>query len=181
MKKISIQFLIAIFAIGSAATLVSMKRRDNFNVLVILSKAKDHVKMMTCARPFLEAMAAKNNFEVFITDDTSLINDDNLKRYQVFVQLQLAPFDMSNGQQDALQKFAESGHGWVGIHCAGLTGKSFLNPTRRYWQWFEDFMGGITYSPHPALQKGTIIIEDRNHPATKNLPEKFELVDEWYE
>ena len=48
-----------------------------------------------------------------------------------------------------------------------------------YWQWFEDFLGGIIYSPHPAYQKGTLVIEDRDHPITKGLPEEAcELSDE---
>lgn len=152
-----------------------------FRVLVVTSKAKDHMKMMECAKPFLEKIASQNKFMVVFTDDSSQINDANLKQYSVFVQLQLAPFDMSPSQQAALQKFAEQGKGWVGIHAAGLTGKSFVRPERSYWQWYEDFMGGIVYSPHPKFQKGTVVIEDSLHPVTKNLPAKFEISDEWYE
>ncbi|HRI22537.1 MAG TPA: ThuA domain-containing protein, partial [Panacibacter sp.] len=57
----------------------------------------------------------------------------------------------------------------------------FLKPETKYWQWFQEFMGGIVYTPHPAFQKGTLVIEDRNHPATKDLPGRFEISDEWYE
>ncbi|MDP4248719.1 MAG: ThuA domain-containing protein [Bacteroidota bacterium] len=152
-----------------------------FNVLVLASRAKDHLKMISAAKPFLEKMGAENNFSVDFTDDSSKINTDNLARYQVFVMLDLAPFDMSYSQQAALQRFVEEGNGWVGIHAAGLTGKQFLAPGTRYWQWFEDFMGGVVYSPHPAYQKGTVIIEDHKHPAMEHLPEKLEISDEWYE
>ena len=161
--------------------LLSVKSRDGFRVFVIVSSAKDHVKMVAAARPFLEKMAADNHFLIDITADTSKVNDANLANYQVFVQLHEAPFDMSYSQQAAIQKFAEQGKGWVGIHAAGLTGKDFLAPEKKYWQWFEDFMGGITYSPHPAFQKGTVIMEDHQHPVTRNLPDRFEVPDEWYE
>ncbi len=137
--------------------------------------------MMECASPFLNKIAAANHFSVDLTNDTSKISEENLKSYQVFIMLQLAPFDMSPSQQAALQQFAERGNGWVGIHAAGLAGKSFVKPDRIYWQWFEDFMGGVTYSPHPAFQKGTVVIEDPTHPVTKNLPARFEVSDEWYE
>ena len=73
--------------------------------------------------PMLQKMADENNFKIDITDDTSTINDANLKNYQVFLMLQEAPFDMSYAQQDALQKFVESGKGWVGVHAAGFSGK----------------------------------------------------------
>jgi type 1 glutamine amidotransferase len=162
-------------------SLVSVKKQPRFSVLVVISKAKDHQKMMAAAPPMLQKMADDNNFKIDITDDTSKINDDNLKNYKVFVMLQLAPFDMSYAQQDALQKFVDQGNGWVGIHAAGLTGKRFLKPGARYWQWFEDLMGDVIYSPHPAFQKGTVIIEDHNSPITKGLPDKMEISDEWYE
>ena len=126
-------------------------------------------------------MAADNHFAVDFTEDADTINDANLAQYQVFVMLHLAPFDMTAGQQAALQKFIEEGGGWVAIHGAGLTGREFLSPGTAYWQWFEELMGGVTYSPHPAYQKGTVLVEDRGHPATQNLPARFEISDEWYE
>ena len=173
---------IVTFSIAILVTIqMSMTKPPAFRAMVILSRAADHMKMMTRARPFLERMAQENNFVVDITDDTSQLNDANLARYQVVIQLQQAPFDMSQGQQDALQRFILQGKGWVGIHAAGLTGRDFVSPSKRYWEWFEDLMGGVIYSPHPAFQKGTVVVEDRKHPATKNLPAKFEVSDEWYE
>ncbi len=173
---------IVVFCIATILTgVLALVKRPAFRVLAITSKAKHHLDMIASARPFLEKMAAENNFMVDMTDDTSQMNDANLARYQVFIQLQEAPFDMSGSQQAALQKFIEQGKGWVGIHAAGLTGKSFVGAGKTYWQWFEDFMGGISYSPHPAFQKGTVIVEDRSHPITRGLPEKFEVSDEWYE
>lgn len=153
----------------------------SFRVLVVASRAKDHLKMIAAARPFFEAMAAANHFDLDFSDDTSLINPANLSRYQVFVMLHLAPFDMSGSQQAALQHFVEEGKGWVGIHAAGLTGRQFRGAGSPYWQWFEDFMGGIIYSPHPAFQKATLIVEDREFPATRHLPAHMEVPDEWYE
>jgi type 1 glutamine amidotransferase len=136
--------------------------------------------MIARAEPFLERVAARNHFGLDFTRDASRINEANLARYQVFIQLHLAPFNMSQ-QQKTLQKFIEEGHGWIGIHAAGLTGKQFLAPGTPYWQWFEDLMGDVVYSPHPAIQKGSVVLEDRNHPVTRNLPESFEVRDEWYE
>jgi type 1 glutamine amidotransferase len=152
-----------------------------FNVLVVANTAKDHLKMIESATPFFDRLAADSDFTVTFTDEPKAINEENLAQYQVFVQLQRAPFEMNPAQQAALQAFVESGKGWVGIHAAGLTGRLFQSTDTPYWQWFEDLLGGITYSPHPAFQKGTVIVEDRTHPATKNLPATFEVHDEWYE
>jgi type 1 glutamine amidotransferase len=177
MNKILKAFFIVIILSTTA-----LAQKPKFRVLVVASDAADHIKMMTAAKPFFIKLGEDNGFVVDYTDDSGVITDANLVKYQVFVMLQLAPFDMKPSEQAALQKFIEQGKGWVGIHAAGLTGQTFGNARKQpYWQWFEDFMGGITYSPHPAFQKGTLIIEDRNHPAMKDLPAKIEISDEWYE
>jgi uncharacterized protein len=154
---------------------------QSFRVLVVASRAHDHLKMIAAARPFFEKMAAENDFALDFTDDTSQINPANLARYQVFVMLHLAPFDMSYAQQEALQQFVEQGKGWVGIHAAGLPGKQFIGKDTRYWQWYEDFLGGVVYSPHPAYQHATLVVEDHSHPATRHLPARMDIPDEWYE
>src|ERR1051326_1769037 len=158
-----------------------MNQPPLFKTLVVASKAKDHLPMIASAEPFFARLAAEDRFAVDFTDDAGAINEENLNRYQVFVMLHLAPFDMTAPQQEALQQFIEGGGGWVGIHAAGLAGKQFVRLSKTYWQWFEYFLGGVTYSPHPAYQKGTCFVEDREHPATRNLPAEFEISDEWYE
>ena len=173
-RKISALVIFSMFLLGN------LNAQKTFRVLVVGSLAKDHVKMMDSAQPFFDRLASEMHFTVDFTKDTSVINDANLAKYQIFIMLHLAPFDMSPAQQASLQKFIEAGKGWIGIHAAGLTGKQF-HAGAPYWDWFQEFMGGIVYSPHPAFQKGTVIVEDRKHPTTQNLDEKFEISDEWYE
>jgi type 1 glutamine amidotransferase len=88
---------------------------------------------------------------------------------------------MTQSEQAALQRFIERGGGWVGIHAAGLTGRQFIGRGAPYWSWFEEFLGGITYRPHPRFQQGTLVIEDHQHPVTRNLPDRMTIGDEWYE
>lgn len=181
MKRLLTLCCFVVLTSAVFTTFLSFRHKPRFKALVVASRAKDHLKMIAAARPFFEKMASENNFDLEFTDDTSVVNEINLIQYKVFIQLHLAPFDMSYGQQAALQQYIENGGGWVGIHAAGLTGDMFKSPNRVYWQWFEDFMGGIAYSPHPKFQKGTFIIEDMKHPATKHLPKQIEVYDEWYE
>ncbi len=152
-----------------------------FKVLVISTHAADHSAMIAAAKPALTELAARNGFAIDFTQDMSQIDDAFLARYQVLVQLHTAPFEMPLTLREPFQRFIEQGKGWVGIHAAGLTGRQFEDPKAGYWQWFETFFGGVTYSPHPAFQKATVVVEDRAHPATKNLPARFEISDEWYE
>lgn len=151
-----------------------------FRVFMIASKAADHAESIQASRPVVEGMAKANGFEVDFTTDTGLINDANLAKYQVFLQMQLAPFEMSLKQRSSFQKFIEQGKGWVGIHAAGLTGDQF-NSAQPTWQFYQDFFGGVTYVTHAVKQMGNFNFEDRNHPATRNMPATLRINDEWYE
>jgi type 1 glutamine amidotransferase len=178
MENIRLGLPALLLLLTSAITLASPPR---FKLLVVASRAKDHLKMITAARPVLEQLAKENRFAIDFTDDATVINDENLGHYQAFLMLHLAPFDMTADEQESLQRFIQAGNGWIGIHAAGLTGREFPDPKAIYWDWFEQFMGGVLYSPHPNYQKGTVVVEDRKHPAMRGLPPRFEVSDEWYE
>jgi type 1 glutamine amidotransferase len=152
-----------------------------FRVLVVASPDPDHGAMIISSQAMLEKIGSENGFTVDFTRDASLITDENLLNYKVVVQLHLAYFEMTQKEQSALQHFISQGKGWVGIHAAGLTGKQFINKETTYWDWYQKMIGDVTYSDHPALQTGTIKVEDRDHPVMKNLPESFSFYDEWYE
>ena len=165
----------------SGCAVESHSQAPDLRVLVVASNDPDHEAMILEAQPFFADLAAENHFTLDFTRDANQINEANLANYQVVVQLHLAPFNMSASQQMALQAYIEAGHGWIGVHAAGLTGRQFIAPETPYWQWFQDLMGDAVYSPHPAIQKGTLVVDDHDHPVTRNLPESFELWDEWYE
>lgn len=152
-----------------------------FKVLVVASPDPDHGEMIIRSEAFLRRIGSENNFTIDFTRDAAFINKENLARYQVLVQLQLAPFEMTQDEQKALEQFISMGKGWVGVHAAGLTGRQFIRPGTPYWQWYETMMGGIIYSPHPSKQTGKIIVEDKAHPVMKDLPSSFSFYDEWYE
>lgn len=172
-------FVFVIFIFGLTTTVVAQNQK--IKVLVVASSDPDHDPMIVAAKQFFKEIAFTNQFEIDFTRDASVITESNLENYQVFIQLHLAPFDMMQEQQFAIQQFISRGKGWIGLHAAGLTGKQFIDSKTPYWQWFEKLMGGIVYSPHPAIQNGSVVVEDRNHPVTKNLPVSFTIRDEWYE
>src|SRR5579862_4702136 len=66
-----------------------------FKALIVASRAKDHLQMITSAEPFFNRMASENRFAVDFTADAETINEQNLEQYRVFVMLHLAPFDMT--------------------------------------------------------------------------------------
>jgi type 1 glutamine amidotransferase len=154
---------------------------NKIKVFVIGSMDKNHSPMVKKSMPMFQKMAADNNFEIHFTRDTAELNPLTLSQYEVFIQLSIAYFDFSRRQQFAVQQFIKSGRGWIGIHGAGLTGKQFAAKDGIDWKWYWHLLGDAYYTPHPPLQNGTVNVEDRTHPVTKNLPASFSLRDEWYE
>src|SRR5271169_949465 len=80
-----------------------------FRALVLGSNDPYHSPMVNEAQPLFEAIAAEGGFAVDFTRDAGALNDSNLSRYQVVVQLHFAPFDLTNEEQDSLQRFIELG------------------------------------------------------------------------
>jgi|GEM_PF-7088489 len=174
-----------IAATPAAATSVSAAPnavRAPFKVLMMAAVAPDHLPMSAAARVALAQMGPANGFTVDFSTDTSLINDTDLARYQVLLQMHLAPFEISLKQRAAFDNFIKQGKGWVGIHGAGLIiPTSYVKRNYPDWELYSKMFGGIAYAIHPALQNGTVLVEDRTHPATRNLPASFTIKDEWYE
>lgn len=168
-------FMSAFTAVGSTGA------AGPFKVFMIASPNSDHLVSSMAARDAMIKMGQASGFTVDFTTDTSIINDATLAKYQVFFQMHLAPFEFSLSAQKAMEKFIGRKNGWVGVHAAGLVQPDWQPSNVPYWKWYEDFFGGVKYVTHPALQTGTLKVEDRAHPATLRLPVSFQIKDEWYE
>jgi type 1 glutamine amidotransferase len=120
----------------------------------------------------IKKMGVENHFSVEVSDDPKLFTDANLKQYAALV------FSNSNNeafedeaQRDAFQRYIRAGGGFVGIHSA--------SGSERSWPYFWSVLGG-KFVRHPKQQKFTVRVVDPKHPATKKLPATFEWTDECY-
>jgi type 1 glutamine amidotransferase len=180
MSKKKYVSLTAFFAIVIGA---SVSVAAPFKIFMISSTAVDHLASSAMARAVLPQMGMTNDFTVDATTDNTLINEANLAKYDVFLQMHLAPFEIKLEQRAALENFVKSGKGWVGVHAAGLIILSEIGPGKALpdWPFFDDLMGHVTWITHPMLQMGRVIMEDRTQPMTRNMPAMFTITDEWYE
>ena len=165
MRKLAI-FLLAI-SLTAAQDKVLVYTRN----FVTTGKGYVHENISTSVETIRE-LGKQHGFEVDSSDDPKLFTPDNLKQYKVIV------FSNSNNeafendaQRDAFRKFIQAGGGLVGIHSAA--------GSERAWPYFWSVMGG-KFIRHPKLQKFTVTVKDRTHPATAGLPATFEWEDECY-
>lgn len=153
----------------------SSSQQESFHVLAFSSThvEQDHMDFAKQAISFLQGLAARDHFELKTTSNWDDLNPAVLNNYQVV--LWLDEFPSTAAQRTAFEGFMEHGGAWMGFHVAGWM------ESRATWPWFADFLGtvfsGNSWPPLPA----TLIVDDRNHPATRGLPASFVSPDnEWY-
>jgi type 1 glutamine amidotransferase len=111
-------------------------------------------------------------WSVHHTEDSGTFTAEGLKPYSAIVFLSTTGDVLDDAQQKALTEWVLAGGGWVGIHAAA--------DTEHQWPWYGEQLCCARFVTHPAVQKSTVIVEDRTHPSTSMLPERWERTDEWY-
>lgn len=151
-----------------------------FRVVAIAEQGGIHKPYVDAAKVWLAKEAVKENFSIDYIENTDQIDDAFLSRYQLFIQLNYPPYAWTPTAVKAFEKYIDEGRGgWIGFHHATLLGEFDGYPM---WPWFSRFMGGIRFKNYIAtFATGKVRVEDRAHPAMKNLGESFTIEnEEWY-
>jgi hypothetical protein len=138
-----------------------------------------HVSFVREADKWFTSMAEKHNFIYESTNDWNNLNSEKLSNYDVLIFLDSRPD--SAAPRAAFQKYMENGGAWMGFHFAAFA----LTPSAypQNWDWYhEEFLGAGQYKSNTWRPTSAILrVENRKHPATKNLPDIFKAsANEWY-
>jgi type 1 glutamine amidotransferase len=158
----------------------SNAKGPRFRALVLYENGGHHIAYSLTARPWLDKLAADSNFAITYIQRTDTITEQFLEQYQLFIQLDYAPYAWTEKAAAAFQKYIDEGRGgWIGFHHASLLGEFDGYPM---WNWFHEFMGGIRWKDYiPDFAAGKVMVEDKNHPCMKGLPASFPIEkEEWY-
>jgi hypothetical protein len=153
----------------------------SFRVIAFYTARNDqaHISWVHEANRWFPLMAKKYNFTYDSTNDWSNMNTATLSRYQVVLFLDTRP-DVP-AQRQAFQQYMEKGGGWIGFHFSGfaLTPSDFPMD----WDWYHNiFLGSGSYVSNTWRPTSAVLrVEDRNTPATRDLPVTFQSApNEWY-
>ena len=104
----------------------------------------------------------------------SFFNDDYLSRFKVVVFLSTTGDILTPEQEKSMEKFIENGGGFVGIHAAC--------DTEYDWAWYDKAIGTHfrDHSMFPHLPEAEVVTEDKTHPSTNFMPDRWKKIDEWY-
>jgi type 1 glutamine amidotransferase len=140
--------------------------------VLIFSKTKGfRHSSIEAGRQAIAGICLKNNLTVDSTEDAGWFNDVTLKKYAVIIFLNTTGDLFNEEQQNALMNYIHSGGGWMGIHAA--------TDAEYQWPWYGQ-LAGAYFKSHPDQQEAAVQVKDKNHPATRMLPDIWKRFDEWY-
>jgi type 1 glutamine amidotransferase len=124
----------------------------------------------------LAKIAGQQNWSIFFTENGAVFNAEQLAKFDAVVWASTSGDNLNKAQRSAFRDYIEHGGGFVGIHGAG---GDFLY----LWPWYVTRLIGAQFIGHPwtpHLQRATIRVEDRDHPAMRHLGPEWVRTDEWY-
>lgn len=125
----------------------------------------------------IQQLGAAHNFAVDATEDAARFSAAQLAQYDVVIFLNTtSPRDgskplLNSTQRTAFEQYIRAGGGYLGIHAA--------SDGEYNWAWYGNLVGAY-FKDHPAIQRATIQVENRNHPSTAHLGQTWQRTDEWY-
>ena len=140
-------------------------------VLVFTKTAGFRHASIPVAVQAVHELGARNGFGVDATEDAGDFSDATLRRYVAVVFLLTTGDVLDAAQQEALRRYIRAGGGFVGVHSA--------SDTEHDWPWYGGLVGAY-FRSHPAIQRATVSVADRDHPSTSHLPARWVREDEWY-
>ncbi|MDB6018850.1 MAG: hypothetical protein JWR19_3339 [Pedosphaera sp.] len=143
-----------------------------FKLLVFSKTAGARHTSITNGIAAIQQLAVSNNFTVDATEDGAAFTDANLAQYKAIVFLLTSGDVLDTNQQAVFQRFIEAGGGFVGVHSAADTGRS--------WPWYGQLLGAYELNEPAGPASATIKVTDRFHPSTKALPERWVRSDDYY-
>ena len=145
---------------------------QQFRALLITETAGWHHGSITAGIPALQKLAQRHQFRLDRQQDAMPINDDGLANYDVIIMLNTTGDVFSDDEQAAIERFIQSGKGWVGIHAA--------SDTEYDWEWYTQLVGHM-FNVHPRNQTAMLQVRDGSFPGLQRWPERMLWTDEWYD
>lgn len=184
MKRPLISFflvLVSVIIFSCFGNKKTIQNQKSFKVIAFYTAKNDaaHISFVHEANRRFPKMAEQYHFSYDSTSDWTQLNTAVLKNYDVVLFLDTRPEDSL--QRRAFEQYMKNGGAWMGFHFS-----AFALPHSTYpqnWTWYhEEFLGSGLYVSNTWRPTSAVLrVEDKKHPATKNLPATFSASpNEWY-
>jgi type 1 glutamine amidotransferase len=131
-----------------------------------------HDSIATARQVLTSLGTSSGEFTITSTEDVSAITASTLANHEVlFFALTSGELAFTADQRAAILAFVSRGGGFLGAHSA----------TDTLYEWPEyGALVGAYFKEHPWTQQASVIVEDRAHPATSALADRFSIQEEFY-
>jgi len=146
--------------------------------LLVFSKTAGyrHEEAIPAGVAALREIAAARGWGFFASERGAVHNPEQLARFAAVVWLNVSGDVIDSEQKQALRAWLEQGGGWIGIHGSG-------GDASYHWPWYVEHLLGAQFIGHPMnpqFQEARLVVEDHEHPATRQLGATWLRTDEWY-
>jgi glucose/arabinose dehydrogenase/cytochrome c551/c552/type 1 glutamine amidotransferase len=158
--------------LGALITGCSKTRPGKPKVLVFTKTAGFRHASIPAGIKAVQKLGQENGFDVDTTENADRFTEDSLQQYAAVIFLNTTGDVLNNYQEADFERYIQAGGGFVGIHAA--------TDTEYDWGWYGRLVGAYFDNHPPGVHKATLTVKDKSFAATKELPEKWEHTDEWY-
>lgn len=154
------------------------KRSGNAKILVFSKTAGFHHESIPDGIAAIQKLGSQNKFDVDTTTNAEWFTEDSLKKYAAVVFLSTTGDVLNHYQEAELERYIQSGGGFVGVHAAA--------DAEYDWGWYGRLVGGyfLTHpgirDSFPGVQTGNLQVVNKDHLSTKGLPAEWKRTDEFY-
>lgn len=157
---------------GNGQVLAQVAAQSKPRVLYFTHSAGFKHDVLPHSEQVLQKIGAAAGWDVTATQDVGLLNAATLKDVRAVVFYTTGELPVSDQQKQEFLAWLKGGGGLVGVHSA--------TDTFYKWEEYGQIIGGY-FDNHPWHEEVGVIVEDRTHPATKHLGERFVITDEIYQ
>lgn len=168
----SARHLFIIFIVQLAFCMPALAQPKQFRALLITTTRGWHHESIHQGVLAMQDLARKNFFDLSLLEDPNGITDKNLQNFQVVIFLNTTGDIFDSAQQKVMERFIQSGKGFVGIHSA--------SDTEYGWDWYTKLVGRM-FHIHPTIQTAVLDVVDPAFPGLQGFAGHKLWTDEWYE
>ena len=169
MKFVKSTLLITLLLIGTTIPVFAQKQ---FKALLVTTTRGWHHESIHAGVLAIQQLATKHYFQVDLLEDNNGFTDKTLENYQVVIFLNTTGDIFNEQEQKVMERFIQSGKGFMGIHSA--------SDTEYDWAWYNKLVGRM-FVIHPSIQSARLNVLDASFPGLEGFANKKQWTDEWYE
>ena len=147
-------------------------QQKQFKALLVTTTKGWHHESLHAGVLALQDLSKKNFFDVVLFENPNGFNDKYVEQFQVIIFLNTTGDIFDSAQQKVMERFIQSGKGFVGIHSA--------SDTEYDWEWYTKLVGRM-FHIHPAIQTARMNVVDAKFPGLQGFGGNKLFTDEWYE